>query len=332
MSLRTLALALPLALALGIAPASPSLATASPAMGASTIADLVERVKGAVVSIDTLARRPGQIVEFDGVGGGQRGVGSGYVLDPNGYVVTNFHVVRGAAAIRVNFSNGRQFPARVLGADPANDLALLKIEASGLQALRFAPHDRIRVGEWVVAIGSPLGFAHTVSVGIISALNRGISLNERVNFLQTDAAINPGNSGGPLLNLNGEVVGVNTAVSTRGQGIGFSIPAWTVENVVSQLRNSGRVTRAWIGVSIRDHAEGPGALVLQTTEGGPADRGGLQGGDVVVGVDGQGVRTTRDFISLLNDHRPGQSVRLEVLRQGQRRQLSVQLQAAPEQP
>lgn len=331
MSRRALALALALAASPLALPHQPASAAPGLPMHAGTIADLVERVKGAVVSIDTLARRPGTFVEFDTTGG-QRGVGSGYVLDPNGFVVTNFHVVRGAAAIRVNFANGRQFPARVVGADPANDLALLKIEATGLQALRFAAHDRIRVGEWVVAIGSPLGYAHTVSVGIISALNRDIALNQRLNFIQTDAAINPGNSGGPLLNLNGEVVAVNTAVSTRGQGIGFAIPAWTAENVVSQLRASGRVTRAWIGVSIRDAGENRGAVLLQATAGGPADRAGMQPEDVVVEVDGQAVRSTRDLISLLNDRRPGQTARLGLMRDGRKLVVNVLLQAAPEAP
>ncbi|MEB3198115.1 MAG: trypsin-like peptidase domain-containing protein [Candidatus Sericytochromatia bacterium] len=307
--------------------------------GAPAIADLVEQVDGAVVNIDTIAR-PARDPLFEmffeemPAPPEQKGVGSGFVIDPGGLVVTNYHVVRGAADIRVTTHTGQQYRGRILGADPATDLALIKVNARGLQALKFIPGDHLRVGEWVVAIGSPLGLSHTVSAGIISAINRGIAINERVNFIQTDAAINPGNSGGPLLNLSGEVVGVNTAVAARGQGIGFAIPAWTARAVIEQLKQRGRVERTWLGVSIRDVRadDQAGVLVVNTAPDGPAKLGGVLPGDVIIKVDQQAMRSARDLLAYLNAKPAGTVVRVEVLREGARVVLDITLRPAPTQP
>ncbi|MEB3328531.1 MAG: trypsin-like peptidase domain-containing protein [Candidatus Sericytochromatia bacterium] len=307
------------------------------AAGLPAIADLVERVDGAVVSIDTVARSLRdpfyELFPDDGPGvPDQKGVGSGFIIDPDGLIVTNHHVVRGAIAIRVTTAQGNTYPARVVGTDATTDLALLRVQARGLPALRFRDGEQPRVGEWVVAIGSPLGLSHTVSAGIISATNRGIALSDRVNYLQTDAAINPGNSGGPLLDMEGRVVGVNVAVAARGQGIGFAIPAWTARPVIEQLRTRGRVERAWLGVSIRDARAGDdrGVLVVGLAPGGPARRAGLLPGDVVLRVDNQPVRTARDLLTYLNTRVVGSRVTLLVAREGQRVAVGVVLQAVPE--
>jgi serine protease Do len=301
------------------------------------IADLVDRVDGAVVSIDTVARAMRdpffELFPDDGLAiPEQKGVGSGFIIDPDGLIVTNHHVVRGATEIRVTTAQGNTYQARIVGTDATTDLALLKVQARGLPALRFRADEQPRVGEWVVAIGSPLGLSHTVSAGIISATNRGIALSDRVNYIQTDAAINPGNSGGPLLDLEGRVVGVNVAVAARGQGIGFAIPAWTARPVIEQLRTRGRVERPWLGVSIRDARAGDdrGVLVVALAPGGPAQRAGLQPGDVVLRVDNQPVRAARDLLTYLNNRAVGSRVTLLVVREGQRVALGVVLQALPE--
>jgi len=260
-------------------------------------------------------------------------VGSGFVIDPSGLILTNFHVIRQAADILVTLADGTQYRGRVLGVDPTTDLALVKVNAKGLKSLRFIQGENLRVGEWVVAIGSPLGLSHTVSAGIISATNRGIALSDRVNFIQTDAAINPGNSGGPLLNLVGEVVGVNTAVAARGQGIGFAIPAWTARQVVEQLRTKGRVERTWLGVSVRDFAEqnSKGVLIVGTARGGPAQLSGILPGDVVLSIDQKPVRSARDLLAYLNVKPVGTTVRLQIVREERRFTLDIELQAAPTQ-
>ena len=209
----------------------------------------------------------------------------------------------------------------------------MRVNGKGLPSLKFMQGDKARVGDTVVAIGSPLGLAHTVSAGIISATNRGIAISDRLNFIQTDAAINPGNSGGPLINMAGEVLGVNTAVAARGQGIGFAIPSWVVQPVINQLRTKGRVERTWLGVSIRDLSEGDakGVLIVATAPNGPARRGGMQPGDVVIQVDSVPVRSARDLLAYLNAKPVGTTVRLVVQRAGQRATVAVTLQAAPEQ-
>ena len=320
--------------------------------GPDSIADLAEKAAPAVVNIDTVTRRQANPMEFDpffqffGVPGNgtrrpseQRGVGSGFVLDAGGLVVTNHHVIKGSTGIKVTLQDGRSFDAKVVGQDPSSDLALLKVKASGLPTLKLADPGRIRVGEWVVAIGSPLGLSTTVTAGIVSALNRDVAINERVAFIQTDAPINPGNSGGPLLNLEGEVIGVNTAIAARAQGIGFAIPVETVQSVTQQLRTSGRVERPWLGVMIEQLSPerarqlfvktDPGVLVREVSEDSPAGKAGLLDGDVILQLDGKPVQTPSQLIQAVSRHRVKDIVRLLVSREGQRKEFSVTLGAAP---
>jgi S1-C subfamily serine protease len=310
-------------------------------VGTSTVADLVQKVDASVVNIDTVAHtrapRDPFYDQFFGNNGQQpdveeKGVGSGFIVDANGLIVTNNHVVKGATDITVTMANGKHYPGKVVGTDPGTDLALVKVNARGLPALRFVQNDHsVRVGDWVVAIGSPLGLAHTVSVGIVSALNRGIAINERVNFIQTDAAINPGNSGGPLIAMNGEVVGVNTAIAAQGQNIGFAIPAWTAKNVVGQLQTTGKVVRPWLGVSIRDLEEGaPGVQIVGVVANGPAAHGGIQANDVIIQVDQTPINDARDLLAYLNNKPLGSNVSVVVKRGGHNVTLTVKLEAMPE--
>ncbi|MEB3327606.1 MAG: trypsin-like peptidase domain-containing protein [Candidatus Sericytochromatia bacterium] len=316
------------------------------------IADLVDRVKVAVVNIDTVAHRtvPSQVdvfrYFFEGVPEGapmqreEKGVGSGFVVGANGLIVTNHHVVRGADQLTVTFHDGKKYPGKVIGQDPGSDLALVKIEAKGLSSLRLADPQKLRVGQYVVALGSPLGLSQTVTTGILSAINRDIELNARVGFLQTDAPINPGNSGGPLLNLRGEVIGVNTAVAARGQGIGFAVPVDTLKGVLPQLEAKGRVDRPWLGVGIANLPEDrsrmfypvdQGVLVGRVERGGPAEAAGLQPGDVIQQLNGKALRSANELIREVARHQPGEAVDLLVNRQGQTRTIKLKLQKMPEQ-
>lgn len=321
--------------------AAPASSRTPPILGPSTIADLVEKAAPAVVNLDTIKRRPNPMRDLDlffhgalGQGGRgmpsyfeQRGVGSGFVIDPAGLIVTNHHVTQGVSEIKVTLPDGRSFQGRVIGHDAGTDLALVKIDAKGLPTLKFAPPNQVRVGEWVVAIGSPLGLSTTVTAGIVSALKRSVAISDRVEFLQTDAPINPGNSGGPLLNLNGEVVGINTAIAARAQGIGFAIPVETARFVVSELRAKGKVERPWLGLVIL--SEAGGLKVREVTPGGPAARAGIQSGDVILELEGKKVDEASDVIRALGDRRVGDKVRVAVSRQGRRQQLILVLGAMP---
>ncbi|MNK67324.1 putative serine protease HtrA [compost metagenome] len=309
-------------------------------MGPTTIADLVERAAPAVVNLDTVKRQRNPMRDLEpflhgylGAGRGmppyfeQRGVGSGFVIDSSGLIVTNNHVTKGVTAITVTFPDGRNFQGKVIGQDPGTDLALVKVEAKGLPTLKFADPRAVRVGEWVVAIGSPLGLSTTVTAGIVSALKRSVAISERVEFLQTDAPINPGNSGGPLLNLKGEVIGINTAIAARAQGIGFAIPVETARFVVSELREKGKVERPWMGLYIQ--VEASGLKVREVSPGGPAFRAGIQPGDVILELEGKKVSEAVDVTRALGDRRVGESVRVSVSRQGRRQQLILVLGAMP---
>jgi serine protease Do len=255
-------------------------------------------------------------------------LGSGFVMESDGYIVTNDHVVDDATEVKVRFSDDREFEAEVIGTDQQTDLALLKIEADDLPSLPLGDSDAIRVGEDVIAVGNPFGLGGTVTRGIVSAVSRDINAGPYVDFIQTDAAINRGNSGGPLLNLEGEVIGVNSAIySPNGGsvGVGFAIPSNTVKTVVMQLRDNGAVERGWLGVTIQNvspdiaQAVGldtpKGALVAEIVEGSPAD-GTLKSGDVIVGFDGQAVGSSRDLPKLVAAAAPDKPVSLEVLRDG----------------
>jgi serine protease Do len=255
-----------------------------------------------------------------------RASGSGVIVDPNGYILTNNHVIENAQDITVRLSDSRKFTARLVGRDAKTDLAVLKVDApSPLPAAELGDSDRLRVGQWAIAIGNPFGLDRTVTVGIISATARTrVGLATYENFIQTDASINPGNSGGPLLNLDGRVIGINTAIVAAGQGIGFSIPINMAKDVMRQLIARGRVVRGWLGVAIQDVTdelaqtfgvkEREGVLVADVIKGGPAEMAGLRPGDVVVEFDGASVTDVPQVQRHAAGALPGRAIRLVVVR------------------
>ena len=224
----------------------------------------------------------------------QQSLGSGFIIDKGGFIITNNHVVENAEDIRVKLADGREFTAKVIGRDAKTDLALIKITSifENLPVLALGDSDNIRVGDWVLAVGNPFGLGQTVTQGIISATGRVIGSGPYDDFLQTDAPINPGNSGGPLVNMKGEVIGINTAIIPGGQGLGFAIPSNMAKTVTEQLRTKGKVVRGWLGVAIQTVTpeiaksfamkEAQGALVSEVTPGGPADKGGIRQGDIII--------------------------------------------------
>ena len=282
--------------------------------------------------------------EFRGPPPSQRprmGMGSGFIITSDGYIVTNNHVVEGAESVLVRMSDRREFDAEVVGTDPRSDLALLRIDATGLPRLPLAASDDLEVGEWVLAIGSPFGLDYSVTAGIVSAKGRSLPTERNENyvpFIQTDVAINPGNSGGPLFNLDGKVVGVNSQIYTRSGGsigLSFAIPVSVVRNVVDQLRENGRVTRGWLGVTIQDVDKNlaesfgldrpRGALVAQVAKGSPAEKAGLKEGDVIVTFDGNDIPTSSDLPHVVGLIEPGSRVTMEVVRDKKRRKMSVEV-------
>ncbi|WP_418320280.1 Do family serine endopeptidase [Piscinibacter sakaiensis] len=264
----------------------------------------------------------------------QRGVGSGFILTADGFVMTNAHVVEGADDVLVTLTDKREFKARVIGSDKRTDVALVKIEATGLPFVRIGDVSRLKVGEWVMAIGSPFGLDNTVTAGIVSAKAR--DTGEFLPFIQTDVAINPGNSGGPLINLRGEVVGINSQIYSRSggfMGISFAIPIDEAIRVSDQLRTTGRVIRGRIGVQIspvtKEVAESiglgkaGGALVQSVEPGGPADKGGVEAGDIITRVEGRIVEKSGDLPRIIGNTKPGQKLTLQVFRRGSFKDLPV---------
>jgi serine protease Do len=326
--------------------------------------ELVERVGPAVVNIRTLERNkqasagsiemdpnmeeffrrfgiplPGRPGPRGGPRGGDdepqpRGVGSGFILSADGYVMTNAHVVDGADEVLVTLTDKREFKARIVGADRRTDVALVKLEAAGLPFVKVGDSDKLKVGEWVVAIGSPFGLENTVTAGIVSAKQR--DTGDYLPFIQTDVAINPGNSGGPLLNLRGEVVGINSQIFSRSggfMGISFAIPMADAMRVSEQLRVNGRVIRGRIGVQIapvsKEVAEAiglgkpSGALVQNAETGGPAEKAGVEAGDIITKVDGKSVDKSADLPRLIGGLKPGSKTTLQVYRRGSTRDIVV---------
>jgi serine protease Do len=269
----------------------------------------------------------------------RRGMGSGFIISADGYILTNNHVVEGADSIVVRMSDRREFEAQLIGSDPRSDLALLRIEAQGLPLLKLAEDDDLEVGEWVLAIGSPFGLDYSVTQGIVSAIGRSLPTERNENyvpFIQTDVAINPGNSGGPLFNLEGEVVGVNSQIYTRGGGsigLSFAIPASVARNVVDQLKTHGKVTRGWLGVSIQDVDKNlaesfglkrpRGALVAQVSKDSPAEKAGIEAGDVIISFDGKPIPTSSDLPHVVGLIAPGTTVPVELVRNKKTRKLKV---------
>jgi serine protease Do len=282
---------------------------------------------------------------FDKAPGGEdvprrvQSLGSGFVIDPSGLIITNNHVIADADEIAANFNDGTKLIAEVVGRDEKTDIAVLKVEPSKpLPALKFGNAEVLRVGDWVMAIGNPFGLGGTVTVGIVSARNRDINSGPYDNFIQTDAAINRGNSGGPLFNMEGEVIGINTAIisPTGGSiGIGFAIPAETALNVINQLREFGETRRGWLGVRIQEVTDeiaeslamdsAQGALIAGVTEKGPAEEAGIQPGDIIVEFDGRPVLAMHELPRMVADQPIGKEVQVMLLRNGERQEITVTL-------
>jgi serine protease Do len=279
----------------------------------------------------------------------QRGVGSGFILNADGYVMTNAHVIEGADEVVVTLTDRREFEAKIIGADKRTDVALVKIEASGLPTVRIGDINRLKVGEWVIAIGSPFGLENTVTAGIVSAKAR--DTGDYLPFIQTDVAINPGNSGGPLINMRGEVVGINSQIYSRSggfMGISFAIPIDEASRVSEQLRASGRVVRGRIGVNIdqvtREVAESiglgkpMGALVRNVSTGGPAEKAGVEAGDIITRFEGRVIDKAGELPRIVGATKPGSRATLQVFRRGSYRDLTVTVaeleeeQAQPRRP
>ena len=363
------ALALAAAVALG-ALAHPARLAAAPGKGPDTVADVAEKVMDAVVNISTAQNvapsrqvpapqaPPGSPYEDffdelfkrrqdDGAESRSRRVsslGSGFVIDPSGLIVTNNHVIADADEIFANFNDGSKLKAELIGRDTKTDIALLKVNPpKPLTAVKFGDSEKLRVGDWVMAIGNPFGLGGTLTVGVVSARNRDINSGPYDNFIQTDAAINRGNSGGPLFNMAGQVIGVNTAIvspSGGSVGVGFSVPSDLASGVVNQLLQFGETHRGWLGVRYgtvtqdiaqRNGLATPtGAVVSGVTEGGPAARAGLRPGDLIVSYDGKGVTEGRYLQRFVADTPIGKNVRVEYLRGGKRQVASVTIQRLDE--
>ncbi len=331
--------------ALGVASAAPRKSAVdqeamAKAVGFETaLTSVAESVSQSVVSIRVEVRRPQQngfpfFFGGPGQGGIVRGGGSGVILRGDGYILTNNHVVAEANRIDVRLKNGKSFPAKLVGSDSATDLAMLKIDARGLPKADFASSEKARVGQLVIAIGSPFGLDYTVTTGVLSAKGRGgIGANEIEDYLQTDASINPGNSGGPLVDLQGRVLGINTMIIGRGSGIGFAIPSEIAQRVARQLIESGSVKRAWLGVSFQEitpelaaHFGGTlegGALINGIVPQGPAERAGLQAGDVITAIGDVKIREGHDLLRTVLRHGVGERLSLEVRRGDKTRRMTL---------
>ncbi|EJZ18173.1 Do family serine endopeptidase, partial [Rhizobium sp. Pop5] len=342
----------------------PPIQSTVPNNGPASVADLAEGLLDAVVNISTSQ----SVKDDEGVGpaprapdgspfqeffndffnkkqgnkGGNHNVsslGSGFVIDPTGYIVTNNHVIEGADDIEVNFANGSKLKAKLIGTDTKTDLSVLKVEPrTPLKSVKFGDSSTMRIGDWVMAIGNPFGFGGSVTVGIISGRGRNINAGPYDNFIQTDAAINKGNSGGPLFNMKGEVIGINTAIispSGGSIGIGFSVPSELASGVVEQLRQYGETRRGWLGVRIQpvtdDIAESlgldtaKGALVAGVIKGGPVDDGSIKAGDVILKFDGKAVTEMRDLPRVVAESAVGKQVDVVVLRDGKEQTVKVTL-------
>lgn len=354
---------------------SPRDACAQGGLAPETFADLAQRVSPAVVNISTektvkTERRQGReffgqpfpgpspfgpedpFREFFEKFFGEmpksfkaRSLGSGFIIDPSGYVITNNHVIEGADKIKVRLVGGKEYQATIKGRDPKTDLALIHITnpPKDLPALNLGDSEAIRVGDWVMAVGNPFGLSHTVTQGIISAKGRVIGAGPYDNFLQTDASINPGNSGGPLLNLKGEVIGINTAILASGQGIGFATPSNIAKFVITQLKEKGKVIRGMIGVQVQNvtpelaktfgMSEPRGALVAEVNPDSPAQKAGVHRGDIIIEFNGHPIHEMNELPRLVADTAPGSKATLKVLRSGKEKTLSLSIvELAEEKP
>ncbi len=321
--------------------------------GLPAFSDLAAKASPSVVNISTtktLKRRPSPFRRmpqdpffddffehfFNGPGINERpqkSLGSGFLINSDGYIITNNHVVEGADEIQVLVDGKQKYTGKVVGSDPKTDLAIIKIPANSLPAVILGDSDKLRVGDWVMAVGNPFGLDHTVTAGIVSAKGRVIGAGPYDDFIQTDASINPGNSGGPLFNLQGEVVGVNTAIVAAGQGIGFAIPINMAKDLIPQLISKGRVTRAWLGVGIQDITpdlaksfnlpDEKGALISNVFPNSPAEKGGLKSGDVIRAYEGKPINESHDLPMMVAREAVGKTVTMTALRDG--KEINVQV-------
>jgi serine protease Do len=321
-------------------------ASARAVAGLVNFADVAERINPAVVNIEATSkssreRRRGEDLdpgrELDGP---RQGSGSGFLIDREGYILTNHHVIAAAERITVTMADGRAFRGQVVGSDPAIDVALLKVPADGrLPEAALGNSDSLRVGEWVCAIGNPLGYVHSVTVGVVSFIGRKLFDKSLDDYIQTDAAINFGNSGGPLINSAGEVVGINSAISSRASNIGFAVPINQAVAILPQLKERGRVSRGFIGVGLTDVTPtlqralhltvGKGAMIQDVTPGSPAERAGLHPYDIIIEVEGRQVMNNEEVIRDISSRQPGSIARLEVVRDGRTQTVQVKLVERP---
>ena len=273
----------------------------------------------------------------------QRSGGSGVIVDKEGYILTNNHVVEGADKIKIKLNDGREFTATLKGQDSRTDLAVLHIKATDLPVATLGDSDKLEVGEWAIAIGSPFGLDHTVTVGVISAKGRsGLGTGNYEDFIQTDASINPGNSGGPLINIDGEVVGVNAMIIQPGTGIGFAIPINMAKQILSDLIKQGKVVRPWLGISVQDLTsemaeqfqvkEKEGVVVAQVHQGTGAEKAGLTSGDIIKSVDDKPIKSTNELIKEIQKKKVGQKVKLSVVREGKPTTIEITTTAMPDKP
>ncbi len=307
-----------------------------------SFADLAEKLTPSVVNISSFSQSETENGEGNTLL--SESLGSGFIIDGNGYIITNNHVVDKAESISITLSDNTKTEARVIGKDPKTDLALIKIETKRpLNAVKFGDSDKIRVGDWVLAIGNPFGLGSSVTAGIVSAKSRDIESGPYDSFIQTDASINQGNSGGPMFNLQGEVIGISSAIfSTTGasQGVGFAIPANLAGWVISQLKEHGEVKRGWIGIKIQPNtpeiadslgiSANQGVVVSGVTEQGPAQKAGLQAGDIVLSFNRQPIDNTKNLSRLIAETKIGTPAPIEIWRSGQKQTLTVPIELMPE--
>ena len=322
-----------------------------------SFAPVVKKAAPSVVNISTTKTVTRQIDPFFddffggffggnpyGNGGGQKfkssALGSGFIIDMNGYIVTNNHVIEGAEEIIVKLQDEREYKASVIGTDPLTDLALLKIDTLGasITPILLGDSDKAEIGDWVVAIGNPLGLGGTVTAGILSAKGRVLGDGPYDNFIQTDVSINPGNSGGPLINMDGEVIGINTAIIQSAQGLGFAVPVNMLKNIIPKLKQ-GKVTRGWIGVTLQPLDEKlaksfglndtKGVLIADVSKGEPGDKAGLKAGDIVIAVDGKKATDSRTLVGIIGSKSPNDKVVLTVIRDSKQQNITVTLGERP---
>lgn len=328
------------------------------AQGAMTVADIVEKASPAVVNVkakvqvNSIVDNPffndpffrqffGDQFRYDNSPRYETGIGTGFLITKDGYILTNQHVIEDAVSVTVQLNGKKQeIPAQVIGQDRELDLAVLKIEGSNYPVLTLGDSDKMRVGEWVIAIGQPYGLDHTVTTGVISAKGRPITIEDRnyKNLIQTDAAINPGNSGGPLLNLKGEVIAINTAVNAQAQGIGFAIPTNTASQVLKDLISGNKIQHPFLGISMSDiddeiraevglSSNTQGVLVVEVVSGSAAAQAGIARLDVITAIDGETIESGSHLQTVISRHKVGDKISLDIIRQGKKITLSATLQA-----